>query len=197
MSLLQVDTPLAPYFSDNLTSEDLDEMNIEVRGWVWVCGWGRGSWHRAGGDGGLKSAGESATLRMRSRRRAACLRAALIRAPIPAAGYAQPAVLGSFAGFVAPSSDLIVFLPLSCQVMRNTLYKAYLDDFASFVHRVGGTTGEIMSELLSFEVRGVEGRRGEGRMDAAERGGGRDPARDVPQFCRPPTARRSCMAWPA
>lgn len=26
-----VDTPLAPYFSDNLTSEDLDEMNIEVR----------------------------------------------------------------------------------------------------------------------------------------------------------------------
>lgn len=29
-----VDTPLAPYFSDNLTSEDLDEMNIEV-GVVW------------------------------------------------------------------------------------------------------------------------------------------------------------------
>ena len=26
-----MDTPLAPYFSDNLTSEDLDEMNIEVR----------------------------------------------------------------------------------------------------------------------------------------------------------------------
>jgi hypothetical protein len=29
--LVLVDTPLAPYFSDNLTSEDLDEMNIEVR----------------------------------------------------------------------------------------------------------------------------------------------------------------------
>ena len=32
--LVLVDTPLAPYFSDNLTSEDLDEMNIEVGGWV-------------------------------------------------------------------------------------------------------------------------------------------------------------------
>ena len=39
------------------------------------------------------------------------------------------------------------------QVMRNTLYKAYLDDFSAFVHRVGGTTGEVMGELLSFEVR--------------------------------------------
>ncbi len=28
--LVLVDTPLAPYFSDNLTYEDLDEMNIEI-----------------------------------------------------------------------------------------------------------------------------------------------------------------------
>lgn len=28
--LVLVDTPLAPYFSENLTHEDLDEMNIEV-----------------------------------------------------------------------------------------------------------------------------------------------------------------------
>jgi hypothetical protein len=28
--LVLVDTPLAPYFSDNLTHEDLDEMNIEI-----------------------------------------------------------------------------------------------------------------------------------------------------------------------
>jgi vacuolar-type H+-ATPase subunit C/Vma6 len=26
----QVDTPLAPYFAETLTSEDLDEMNIEI-----------------------------------------------------------------------------------------------------------------------------------------------------------------------
>lgn len=30
--LVLVDTPLAPYFSENLTHEDLDEMNIEVCG---------------------------------------------------------------------------------------------------------------------------------------------------------------------
>jgi hypothetical protein len=28
--LVLVDTPLAPYFSENLSHEDLDEMNIEV-----------------------------------------------------------------------------------------------------------------------------------------------------------------------
>lgn len=32
--LVLVDTPLAPYFSENLTHEDLDEMNIEVCGEV-------------------------------------------------------------------------------------------------------------------------------------------------------------------
>lgn len=28
--LVLVDTPLAPYFAETLTSEDLDEMNIEI-----------------------------------------------------------------------------------------------------------------------------------------------------------------------
>lgn len=64
--LVLVDTPLAPYFSENLTHEDLDDMNIEI--------------------------------------------------------------------------------------MRNTLYKAYLDDFAEFCQSLGSTTAEIMGDLLSFEV---------------------------------------------
>lgn len=64
--LVLVDTPLAPYFSEHLTSEDLDEMNIEI--------------------------------------------------------------------------------------MRNTLYKAYLDDFSRFVRRLGGTTAEVMGDLLSYEA---------------------------------------------
>ncbi len=68
-----VDTPLAPYFSENLTHEDLDEMNIEI--------------------------------------------------------------------------------------MRNTLYKAYLDDFASFCAKLGGATAEIMTDLLAFEVRSAGWRR--------------------------------------
>jgi V-type H+-transporting ATPase subunit d len=64
--LVLVDTPLAPYFSENLTHEDLDEMNIEI--------------------------------------------------------------------------------------MRNTLYKAYLDDFAAFCEKLGGTTADVMTDLLAFEA---------------------------------------------
>ncbi|KAK9915834.1 hypothetical protein WJX75_004854 [Coccomyxa subellipsoidea] len=64
--LVLVDTPLAPYFSESLSAEDLDEMNIEI--------------------------------------------------------------------------------------MRNTLYKAYLDDFAAFCNKLGGTTAEVMRSLLSFEA---------------------------------------------
>ncbi|KAJ4973381.1 hypothetical protein NE237_006555 [Protea cynaroides] len=64
--LVLVDTPLAPYFSECITSEDLDDMNIEI--------------------------------------------------------------------------------------MRNTLYKAYLEDFYRFCQKLGGATAEIMSDLLSFEA---------------------------------------------
>jgi vacuolar-type H+-ATPase subunit C/Vma6 len=47
--------------------------------------------------------------------------------------------------------------PICCtaalpQIMRNTLYKAYLDDFASFCEKLGGTTSEVMSDLLAFEA---------------------------------------------
>ncbi|KAF9571159.1 H(+)-transporting V0 sector ATPase subunit d [Mortierella alpina] len=61
-----VETPLAPYFKDCLSAEDLDEMNIEI--------------------------------------------------------------------------------------IRNTLYKAYLEDFFSFSQTFGGPTAEIMAELLQFEA---------------------------------------------
>jgi hypothetical protein len=48
-----------------------------------------------------------------------------------------------------------VLLPacwLCTQIMRNTLYKAYLDDFAAFCEKLGGTTAEVMSDLLAFEA---------------------------------------------
>jgi len=64
--LVLVETPLAPYFSECLTSDDLDEMNIEI--------------------------------------------------------------------------------------MRNTLYKAYLEDFYKFCQKLGGATANIMGDLLSFEA---------------------------------------------
>ena len=64
--LVLIDTPLAPYFSDNLSSDDLDEMNIEI--------------------------------------------------------------------------------------LRNTLYKAYLDDFSVFCQSLGGTTATVMRDMLAFEA---------------------------------------------
>lgn len=64
--LVLVDTPLAPYFSECITSEDLNDMNIEI--------------------------------------------------------------------------------------MRNTLYKAYLEDFYKFCKKLGGATAEIMLNLLAFEA---------------------------------------------
>ena len=42
---------------------------------------------------------------------------------------------------------------MNIEIMRNTLYKSYLDDFAAFCAKLGGTTGEVMGSMLSFEVR--------------------------------------------
>lgn len=36
--------------------------------------------------------------------------------------------------------------------MRNTLYKSYLEDFHRFCAKIGGATGELMCDLLSFEA---------------------------------------------
>lgn len=41
---------------------------------------------------------------------------------------------------------------MNIEIMRNTLYKAYLDDFARFCSKLTSTTAEVMGDLLSFEV---------------------------------------------
>lgn len=120
-----MDTPLAPYFSDNLTSEDLDEMNIEVGSRLWGRLWWVGGWVVYVGAVYAKPACPPLPLSTSPQTNAAP-RSCFYPPPLPS---------------------------LHPQVMRNMLYKAYLDDFASFVHRVGGTTGEVMGELLSFEAR--------------------------------------------
>jgi len=38
------------------------------------------------------------------------------------------------------------------EIVRNTLYKAYLEDFYRFCQRLGGVTAEVMGDLLSFEA---------------------------------------------
>ena len=41
---------------------------------------------------------------------------------------------------------------MNIEIMRNTLYKAYLDDFAKYCNKMGGSTAAVMGDLLSFEV---------------------------------------------
>lgn len=41
---------------------------------------------------------------------------------------------------------------LHIEIIRNTLYKAYLEDFYSFVQTLGSPTAEMMSQILEFEA---------------------------------------------
>lgn len=41
---------------------------------------------------------------------------------------------------------------MNVEVLRNTLYKSYLDDFARFCRGMGGTTAEAMAAALAFEA---------------------------------------------
>jgi len=38
------------------------------------------------------------------------------------------------------------------EIIRNTLYKAYLEDFYKYCLSLGGTTAEVMGDILSFEA---------------------------------------------
>ncbi|VDP10539.1 unnamed protein product [Soboliphyme baturini] len=41
---------------------------------------------------------------------------------------------------------------MNIEIIRNTLYKAYLEDFYKFCQKLGGYTSEVMSEILAFEA---------------------------------------------
>merc|ERR1711916_74648 len=41
---------------------------------------------------------------------------------------------------------------MNIEIIRNTLYKAYIEDFYAYSMKLGGITGEIMGELLQFEA---------------------------------------------
>ncbi|ELU42228.1 vacuolar ATP synthase subunit [Rhizoctonia solani AG-1 IA] len=41
---------------------------------------------------------------------------------------------------------------LNIEIIRNTLYKAYLEDFHAFTQTIGGPTAEVMDRILSFEA---------------------------------------------
>jgi V-type H+-transporting ATPase subunit d len=41
---------------------------------------------------------------------------------------------------------------MNIEIIRNTLFKAYLEDFYAFCMRLGGTTAEVMHDILMFEA---------------------------------------------
>jgi len=41
---------------------------------------------------------------------------------------------------------------LNIEIIRNILYKAYLEDFNEFCQKLGGETAEVMGEILAFEA---------------------------------------------
>lgn len=41
---------------------------------------------------------------------------------------------------------------MNIEILRNTLYKAYLEDFYDFCKKLGGSTEEVMCEILAFEA---------------------------------------------
>ncbi|KAJ1649628.1 H(+)-transporting V0 sector ATPase subunit d [Dispira simplex] len=41
---------------------------------------------------------------------------------------------------------------MNIEIIRNTLYKAYLEDFYQFCQKLGGVTAEIMKDILQFEA---------------------------------------------
>ncbi|EKX39898.1 hypothetical protein GUITHDRAFT_96472 [Guillardia theta CCMP2712] len=49
-------------------------------------------------------------------------------------------------------NDAHDFTELNIEVIRNTLYKAYLEDFYSYCQSLGGSTAEVMGEILRFEA---------------------------------------------
>lgn len=41
---------------------------------------------------------------------------------------------------------------MNIEIIRNTLYKAYLESFYAFCQKMGGTTADVMCEILAFEA---------------------------------------------
>ena len=40
---------------------------------------------------------------------------------------------------------------MNIEIIRNTLYKSYLESFHMFCQNIGGETAEVMCEILGFE----------------------------------------------
>ena len=57
--------------------------------------------------------------------------------------------LGAYFSASITSEDLD---EMNLEILRNTLYKAYLDDFAKFCAELGGATADVMGSMMEFEA---------------------------------------------
>jgi len=48
--------------------------------------------------------------------------------------------------------DLQDLTEYNIEIIRNRIYKAYLEDFYAYCQEIGGTTAEVMGSILSFEA---------------------------------------------
>ncbi|XP_030371157.1 probable V-type proton ATPase subunit d 2 [Scaptodrosophila lebanonensis] len=56
------------------------------------------------------------------------------------------------AKFLSDKIDEEDFRDINVEIIRNILYKAYLEDFYKFCKSLGGTTADVMCDLLGFEA---------------------------------------------
>ncbi|XP_017082591.2 probable V-type proton ATPase subunit d 2 [Drosophila eugracilis] len=56
------------------------------------------------------------------------------------------------AQFVPPDLPLEALRSIDVEIIRATLYKAYLENFYAYCNKLGGNTADVMSKLLSFEA---------------------------------------------
>jgi V-type H+-transporting ATPase subunit d len=78
--------------------------------------------------------------------------AALAAATSPADLYRTVLVDTGIGAYFASCVDLQDLDELNIEIIRNTLYKAYLEDFYYYCQQLGGTTAEVMGRVLSFEA---------------------------------------------
>ena len=60
-----------------------------------------------------------------------------------------PSIIAPYFRDCLSASDLD---DLNIEIIRNTVYKAYLEDFYQFSTTLGGSTAEVMQRILSFEA---------------------------------------------
>lgn len=78
--------------------------------------------------------------------------ASLCISPTPDELYREILIDTPLAPYFAECVSLNDLTDMNIEIIRNTLYKAYLEDFHKLCVKLGGSTSDLMSEILKFEA---------------------------------------------